>query len=309
MLARKFTMLSNLWYKSSINHGVMYALAAALIWSGFILVSRQGGVSALNGFDVIAIRYATCSALLLPIWWFKFRFNLFEPRFIAASLIGGLAYALFTFQGFQLASASHAAVLLVGLIPLFIILLAALFDSDKIPVNKWLGLALISAGVASLIWPLFSTGPGLNAGHYYLAAGAFCWALFSVLIKRWEITPWQATVSLAMLTCMLYLPVYITLLPKNLAFNLWQDIALQAFYQGFLATIIQMIFYVKAVRLLGPSAMGSMMAIVPLISGIAAVYLFDETLTTTLVIGLVAVSVGAIVVHTNIHFSWYKRRR
>ena len=228
---------------------------------------------------------------------------MFQPKLIAVSLIGGLAYALFTFQGFQLASASHAAVLLPGLIPLFIILLAALFDSDKIPLNKWLGLGLIGAGVISLIWPMLTRGQGLNAGHFYLAAGAFCWALFSVLIKRWQITPWQATVSLAVLTCMVYLPVYVVLLPKNIAMHLWQDIALQAFYQGFMATIVQMIFYVKAVRLLGPSAMGSIMAIVPLISGLAAVYLFDEPLTNTLVIGLSVVSIGAIVVHSTLNFS------
>jgi drug/metabolite transporter (DMT)-like permease len=285
-----------------LNHGVFYALAAALIWSGFILVSRQGGVSALNGYDVIAIRYLTCSLLLLPIWWFKFRFNLLQARFILTSLVGGLAYALFTFQGFQLASASHAAVLLPGLIPLFIILLATLIDSDKIPLNKWLGLALIALGVTSLIWPLLNSDQGLNSGHYYLAAGAFCWALFSVLIKRWKISPWQATVSLALITCIIYLPGYVIFLPKNIAFNLWQDIALQAFYQGFMATIVQMIFYVKAVRLLGPSAMGSMMAIVPLISGLGALYFFAEPLTSTLIIGLVSVSIGAIIVHTKINF-------
>jgi drug/metabolite transporter (DMT)-like permease len=286
----------------TLNHGIFFALAAALIWSGFILVSRQGGVSALNGYDVIAIRYLTCSIILLPIWWFKFRFKLLQVRFIVASLVGGLAYALFTFQGFQLASASHAAVLLPGLIPLFIIFLAAIFDSDKIPLNKWIGLALIALGVTSLIWPLLHTSAGLNSGHYYLAAGAFCWALFSVLIKRWQITPWQATVSLALITCIIYLPGYIVLLPKNISLELWQDIALQAFYQGFMATIVQMIFYVKAVRLIGPSVMGSMMAIVPLISGLGAVYIFNEPLTSTLITGLIAVSVGAIIVHTKLHF-------
>jgi len=307
MLTHIAAMLTSRWQRVSVAHGFIYALAAALIWSGFILASRKGGISELNGYDVIAIRYLTCSLLLLPIWWYKFRFKLLQARFIITSLIGGLAYAFFTFQGFQLASASHAAVLLPGLIPLFIILLAALFDSDKIPVSRWLGIVLISVGVGSLIWPLVIDKQGLNTGHYYLAAGAFCWALFSMLIKRWQITPWQATVSLAMITCIIYLPVYIILLPKNIALGLWQDIALQAFYQGFMATIVQMIFYVQAVRLIGPSAMGSMMAIVPLISGLSAVYIFDEPLTSTLIIGLITVSIGAVVVHSNFHFSITKK--
>ncbi|MDB4837456.1 DMT family transporter [Marinomonas sp.] len=290
-----------------INPGVFYGLAAALIWSGFILVSRQGGVSPLNSFDVITIRYLTCSLLLLPIWWFKFRFNVFQPRFIIISVIGGLAYALFTFQGFQIASASHAAILLPGLIPLFLILLATFVDKGKVPLNKWLGLALISLSIAALIWPLLKTGHGINNGHLFLAAGAFCWALFSILIKRWEITPWQVTVCLAFLTCCLYLPIYVLFLPKNIALDIWQDIALQAFYQGFMATIVQMIFYVKAVRSIGAGAMGSIMAIVPIISGLGAVYIFSEPLTSALVIGLIGVSTGAIIVHTKIPFLLSKK--
>lgn len=281
----------------TLNKGYLYALAAAIIWSGFILVSRLGGVSELTVYDVIAIRYATCTAILLPIWWFKFRFNLLQPKFIGCSLIGGLAYALCTFNGFGLASASEAAVLLPGLIPLFIIIGSAVINGEKHTRQAWFGTAVITLGVFSLLWPALSQQQGLAIGHVYLVAGAFCWALFSVLIKRWGISPWQATVSLAVLTCLFYLPVYIAFLPKNLAFYLWSDIAVQAFYQGFMATIVQMILYVKAVQSIGPAAMGNTMAIVPLLSGITAIVIFKEAVTFELISGLILVSLGAWVTH------------
>lgn len=287
------------------RQGYGFAFAAALIWAGFILVSRMGGMSELLAFDVIAIRYVTCAAILLPIWWFKFRFKLFTPRLIICSLIGGLAYALCAFSGFQLASASHAAILLPGMMPLFIIALSFLINKESHGLQKWLGVSVITLGVIVLFageLNVFSGALDFNIttllGDVWLVAAAFFWAVFSVLIKRWEITPWQVTVSLALLTCLFYLPVYIAFLPKALSQASGADILLQAFYQGIMATIIQMIFYVKAVQKIGPSEMGAVMSIVPVISGVAAVVIFNELLTVELIMGLTLVSLGSWLAHS-----------
>ncbi|MEH6444015.1 MAG: DMT family transporter [Oceanospirillaceae bacterium] len=288
-----------------LNGGYYFALAAALIWSGFILVSRLGGISELNGYDVIAIRYLTCTMIVLPIWWFKFRFKLFNIKLWVCAMVGGLAYAMFTFQGFQMASAAHAAILLPGMMPIFIMICAVLINGERPCIQKWLAILVITIGIAALFWPILLSTGRLSQGHILLIGGSLCWAIFSVLIKRWEITPWQATVSLAVLTCLVYMPYYLVLAPKNINVELWQDIALQAFYQGFLATIVQMIFYVRAVQLIGPSSMGATMAVVPLISGISAIYLFSEPASTSLFSGLLLVSLGSFIMHININF-WRK---
>jgi drug/metabolite transporter (DMT)-like permease len=287
------------------QQGYIFAFAAALIWAGFILVSRMGGLSELLAFDVIAIRYTTCAAILLPIWWFKFRFKLFTPRLIICSLVGGLAYALCAFSGFQLASASHAAILLPGMMPLFIIVLSFLINKESHGLQKWLGIGIITLGIIILFageLGVFTGAINFNMttllGDGWLVAAAFFWALFSVLIKRWQITPWQVTVSLALLTSLFYLPVYIAFLPKAISNAGWEDILLQAFYQGIMATIVQMIFYVKAVQNIGPSNMGAVMSIVPVISGLAAIVIFNEPVTIELVMGLVLVSLGAWFAHS-----------
>jgi len=276
-----------------IQQGYLSAFSAVLIWSGFILVSRMGGVSELSYFDVIAIRYATCACLLLPVWWFRKRFNLLNPKLIIASLVGGLAYALCTFRGFQLSSASHAALLLPGMMPLFIIVLSRMINREAQTKQKWIGVGVITLGVSALFLTEVSGAKGILPGDFWLLAGSFFWALFSVLIKRWHITPWQVTVSLSVITCALYLPVYLIWLPKNIDPSLWSDVLLQALYQGVLATIVQMMFYVKAVQIIGPSSMGTMMAIVPVLSGISAILLFDEPASVALLVGLVSVSIGA----------------
>ena len=71
------------------NKGYLFGLGAVAIWTGFILVSRQGGLGPLNANDVIAIRYFTCSVILLPFWFFYQRFNFMQWKFVVAALIGG----------------------------------------------------------------------------------------------------------------------------------------------------------------------------------------------------------------------------
>lgn len=272
--------------------GYLFGAIAVLIWSGFILVSRFGGMGPLLPADVIAIRYFTCSILLLPFWLFLYPFNLLNRKLIIAALIGGLGYALFAFQGFKTTPASHAAILLPGLLPLFISLISYFSKSEAFTPIKWIGIGMISVGIFCLFWYDILTENGITGGQLWFVGAALCWGTFSVLIKRWQISPWQATVSLAVVTACVYLPVYAFTMEKNLSVQHWQHIALQGFYQGFLATIVQMLCYVQAVRRIGPATMGSMMAMVPLIAGFASIALYDEPMSTPLLVCLVLVSCG-----------------
>ena len=281
----------------STRQGYLAAFGAVLIWSGFILVSRMGGISPLLSYDVIAIRYTTCAALVLPIWWFKFRFKLWQPKFIICSLFGGLGYALFAFQGFETTPGSQSAVLLPGLIPVMIIVLSVLVNKQKHPRSKWFAVAVITSGIIILFLQEFLLQGTLSIGHLSLTGAAFCWGVFSVLLSRWQITPWQATASLAIITCVIYMPIYLFWLPKNITLQmseaaLWTDVLLQSFYQGFLATIVQMLLYVRAVQIIGAANMGTMMAMVPVIAGISALFVFDESVKLSLIIAMMTVSIG-----------------
>ena len=281
--------------KITQRRGYLFALGAVFIWTGFIVVSRLGGISQLLPNDVIAIRYATCALLLWPVWWFKFRFNLLNPKIIFSSLIGGIAYASCAFRGFELAPASHAAVLLPGLMPLFITLLSRFIFKDHIKRSNWIGVGVITLGVFALLGQNQSsnTASVIGVGQLWLIFAAFFWALFSVLVKHWKISPWEATISLALVTAVIYLPIYLVALPSNISLLLWRDILTQAFYQGFLATIIQMLLYVRAVHIIGPTSMGTMMASVPILASISAIIFLNEPSSIFLATGVVLVSIGS----------------
>jgi drug/metabolite transporter (DMT)-like permease len=276
----------------STRLGLLCALAAALIWSGFILVSRVGGISELTPYDIIAIRYVTCSAILLPIWLYFYRFNLLSWRYVITALIGGLAYAIFTFKGFKLSSALHGGILLPGLIPVFVAITSRILVGAKLSGSKALGLGLIVTAITALFISEVLKAGSLPLGDVYFVMAAFCWGLYSVIINKWAISPWQATCSLAFITSIIYLPLYVAFLPKNILNADMSDVVLQMFYQGFLASIIQMLLYVKAVKIIGAQGMGSFMALVPVLAGLFGIVILNEPYTEFLWLALVLVSLG-----------------
>ena len=272
-----------------------YALAMLVvgIWSGFILVSRSGGISVLTSWDIMAIRYATATALLLPYWWFWRRTALLQPHSVALAALGGLAYGVLAFASFKLAPAAHAAVLLPGLQP-FAAALVAWWWLHEVPHRgRVIGLCVIALGVLCLGVDSALRGSRVAVGDVLMVGATMCWAAYSVLLRRWQVAPWDATLAVTLVTAMLYLPVYVLALPTHLAQAAWSDIALQALYQGLIATIVQMLLYVRTVSLIGPTRLGMLMALVPGLAGVAAVPLLGEALSAWVLAGLVLVGLGA----------------
>jgi threonine/homoserine efflux transporter RhtA len=89
---------------SASSRGYLFAAAAVALWSGFILVSRLGGISRLTAFDITAVRFATAAALLLPVWLARARAPIFNRRMAALAVTGGVGYALLVYSGFKLSS-------------------------------------------------------------------------------------------------------------------------------------------------------------------------------------------------------------
>lgn len=273
--------------------GYLYAALVVTMWTGFILVSRAGGISSLSAWDMIAIRYAIAAAIVLPCWWFGQRVALLNGRLALLAATGGLGYAVLAFGGFKLAPAAHAAILLPGLLPLAVALSARALLGEVPSAGRVVGLLVVASGMVCLVMDGFKGSIAVLHGDLLMIGASVCWACYTVLIRRWGISPWEATVSVVLLTAFVYLPIYLIALPKHLASAPWSDIATQAVYQGVVATVIQMLLYVRTIALIGPTRLGLLMALVPGLAGIAAVPLLDEALSPWELAALALVCLGA----------------
>jgi drug/metabolite transporter (DMT)-like permease len=150
--------------------------------------------AALKGFsekDLILLRMGLCAALFIPFAW-RGRRRLAAAsradwaRIWAVGIFGfALPLALGTY-GVKLSSATSAS-LLLGMEPVTIVLLSALFLSESLTGIKLLSLALGLSGATLIAFQ----GPPTLAGAFtdrlrgdlILALHGSCWALYSVIGK------------------------------------------------------------------------------------------------------------------------------
>lgn len=283
--------------RPSLLQGYLAALATVVIWAGFILISRLGGKSALSSWDIVALRLGTASLILLPLSLQIDRRIWRDPKLWVLSLIGGLLFLVLAYAGFKFAPAAHGAILMPGMQPFLVTLLAWLL-MGAIPSRQRLwGLLPIALGVACVAVPQFMNahaGASTLLGDALLLGASVAWAAYSVLVKKWAYDPWLLTRVVALGSAALFLPVYFLALPRHLDQVPLSMLLLQGLYQGIGPTIVAMVLFLRAVSILGAERTGALVALVPVMAGLGAVPLLDEPLTGWLVAGLILVSGGAL---------------
>ena len=276
--------------------GYLAALGTVAIWAAFLVISRLGGKTALTGWDIAALRLGVGSALLLPfslrLGWNFWR----DLKLWVLALSGGAIFLVLIYSGLKLAPAAHGGILVPCMQPFLVTILAWGILKTPPPRQRLIALIPIALGVTCVAMPTI-TGlqPDLSTlmGDALLLASSSIWALYSVLAKKWSYDAWLLTRFLAVASALVYLPVYLLFLPKGIDQVSYGMLALQGLYQGIGPTILAMLFFLRAVRLLGAERTGALISLVPIIAGLAAVPLLDEPLSGWLVAGLALVSIGA----------------
>jgi len=173
----------------------------------------------------------------------------------------------------------------------------AVMSSFRIARPTVIALALSTAGLLLIGFEsLFAANAGANEwiGDLLFLAAALCWAIFGLLMRRWQVKPQFGILGIACFSALAYLPVYVLWLPGNLAAASWGAIALQGGYQGVIAALLAGGFYSYAVQKVGASEASMMLALVPAFTAIGAFLILDEAIGLTTIVGIVVVSVGAL---------------
>lgn len=277
--------------------GFAAAGTVVVFWSGFNIVSRLGGRSALTPFDLAALRFGLSALILLPVF-LRRPAAIPWPRLFVLSSFGGLGYALLVYSGFSLAPAAHAGVLVNGGIPFATALVAWGLLGFRPNRGVVMAFSLTGLGIALTAYQSMTVaaGPGSMQwlGDVFFFCGALCWGVFGVLLRKWHLRPFDAMAGLATVSALLYLPVYVLWLPKAMLVVPMPQLILQGAYQGIVAAVGAGLLFAYASQTIGPIKAALMLALVPGISAVAAVPLLGEPISATTVFGLVCVTLGAV---------------
>ncbi|TWB75255.1 threonine/homoserine efflux transporter RhtA [Nitrospirillum amazonense] len=297
--AAELSAPSSRWAHPGLR-GAFWGLLAVAVWAGSFVITRMGVKAGLNAFDLVALRFATAGALMVPI--LRRRGLAFDRLGLGGLVLlvagSGAPYALMLAAGARYAPASHAAALTPGPMAAMTALLGALFLRERLPVIGWAGVGLILGGSALIGGPsLFSgSGEGAALGHALFLGGALVWAIYVIVLRRSGVGPLHATAIVATGSALLYLPLYLLVLPKGVGQAAMPDIALQAIYQGCFTTLVGLAAFNRAVVLLGATGAAALPALIPVVTlGLGALMLGEapslaETAATLLIGGGVLVT-------------------
>lgn len=278
------------------TQGYFFVLITMCIWGGFTIFSRLNAHWHVSVWDLVAMRFAIASLILLPVLIYKKDLAfLWNPRPVILALIGGLVYCLTVYTAFLHAPAAHAAIFLNGCIPLCTAVAAYILFRQPFDKHTWVSLIIMMSALVLMSYlMLHDQASGLGVGDLLLFVSAIWWGIFTVLLKQWKLSAWHATAGVVIWSAIIYLPIYLLFIPKHFHEATPAHLLIQGLFHGVLVVIVATLTYVAAIERLGAFKTGSIVTLAPFIAAIIAVPLLNELLNAAIVCGLIGMGIGAL---------------
>ena len=276
-----------------------------VVWAANFIVVKD----ALTIMPPVAFtfsRYVLASiTLLLILRWSEGRIRLPQPGGWRIVALGGLGFGLYQILwtvGLQTVPAGDSA-LIIAAAPVITAVLAAIIGTDTLTPIRAVGVVLSFLGVVIVI----GAGVGIELAGSPLGFGltlgaAACWAIYTAfgarLLRRESpliVTAWGTvggTLVLAPLGLgQLLAPGAVDLSPPGAL----QQVVLSVIYSGIIAAAISNIAVFNGVRLLGPTRVTNIQALIPAFAVVLAYLALGEPIRIGQVVGGAIILAGVAV--------------
>jgi drug/metabolite transporter (DMT)-like permease len=257
---------------------------------------RVGVTTTLTAFDLTALRFAVAGVVLLPVVLCRgLAFNrLGWPGFTAVVIGAGAPLPLLVGAGLSFAPVAHASVLTYGISPLIVAGLAAVALKERLAPIRKAGLVLVALGALVIGGVgISSFGGRQSIGHLLFLAAACLWACYAVVLRRARLDGLHAAAIAAVVSLLVYFPLYLTFTDHRLLEVSLTDLVGQAFYQGVVTATVSLALFGRSIMLLGASKAAAFVALVPVMAALMAIPALGEWPTSIdwLAIGMITAGV------------------
>ncbi len=268
------------------------ASAVVCIWSGWLTISRYGVQTSLEPADITLLRYWTALLVVMPLA-LRFDWRRFTClQYLVIALGIGFPYTLLSFWGMETVRAAHTGVVVNGSLPVLGALTSWFLFRQGISLNRIAAIALLFA--ANLVmtggngWRMEQAG-----GIALLLIAACIYTMHMTSIRLWSLSWQEVIVIVPMVNVLLFTPLW-PFLPSALLRSSWQDIAVQALYQGVIVNVVALMCSTYAIRHLGTVTVALFMALVPVTTALLAWLALGEALNNWELAGIAGCSLGLL---------------
>ncbi|OMH99220.1 EamA family transporter [Bradyrhizobium brasilense] len=270
---------------------LLYPFVAIVLWAGNVIVSRLSahtiGPQAITFYRLLVAVLLMSPFVARGAWRNR---RAIWPHLGQLAILGFLAMCLFQSLSYLAAETTTATNMAVftALTPLLTVALSAALLGEPPTLGMIWGAPLSFAGLVYLV----SGGDlssllqnGVHAGDALMLLAAIAYALYGVLLKRWNlpITGWQSTYMQALCALAVMFPAFLAT-PAPLRQVNAETLPLIV-YAGAMASVVLPFLWIRGVAQLGPNRCAIFMNLLPVLTSVAAVMMLGEPVRPFHVVG------------------------
>lgn len=279
--------------------GLAFGIACSVIWGGHAVVARPAlAGQGFHPLDLAAFRYAPAALILAPLAW-RARAALARiglPRLLTLAAFGGAPNLLLFVWALIYAPASHGGTIAPMVMPIAGALLAMPMIGEYPSRGRAMALGVMGAGVLMIGWDGVSGNhPGAWRGDILLVLAGSTWAVFTLLLRRWQVPAIPATAAVTIISAAFVLPVWLPWRAADVALLPTGPVIVQLVAQGVALGAVAMFLYARAVELLGPTRAATLSIMVPVTALLLAWLLLDEPISLLQALGASLAAGGMLI--------------
>jgi drug/metabolite transporter (DMT)-like permease len=283
--------------KRTLLIGVLCGAGAALCWAAGFVVAKHGITIGFSPAELAFHRFFWSGLILMPLGLRAGFVNLGGlgwRRGLIISVLAGPPQAFTAYSGFILVPLGHGTTVQPATAALTGLILASVVLHETMTGLRKIGAAAIVIGLLIYGAESFTTtgSHGVAGDLLFVTAGIF-WATFGMLLRLWQMPGLRAIGVVAMLSILIYLPLYFAIYGwhdffAHGAFETW----LQAITQGLIAGVLPIYLYARAVTLLGAGRTATFTALVPVFGAVIGLVALGIVPSAVQIAGMAVVLVG-----------------
>jgi drug/metabolite transporter (DMT)-like permease len=259
---------------------ILFPLLAILIWAANTVVSKAAaGVvdpAAISFYRWVIAALALSPFCLPALWRRRSEIRPWFGKLLVLSLLGMVLYQCLAYYAAHSTSATNMGVI-GSLLPLLTLLQGALFFGQRPGRQALLGMSLSLFGV---LWLLGQGEPqallhtGINPGDGMMLLGAASYALYGLLIRRWQLPfgPWLNLYLQILLAVLLLVPVALSAESLAVPREGWGMVL----FAGIASSLFAAYCWMRGLASLGPERTSVFMNLMPLCTALIAVITLGE---------------------------------
>ncbi len=288
---------------TKINFAYIFLFLSVLFWSGNFIVGKFASYYHIPPFSLNFYRWFFAWIILAPFTLPEIieKKNYIKDNYKLFILLGITSVTIFNSIVYYSLNFTQviSGVLMISTIPVMIMFISSILKIEKTNIFQILGVIFSFIGVILIITKAdleLLKNLDFNKGDLTMVMAMFSWATYSALLKKKkhelsQLTLLQVIISFGLI---FLIPVYIIEFKMGYLIKLNTSFILVLAYVVLFPGLASFIFWIKGISLIGPNRSGVFLHLMPILSAIMAMIIFDEKFMFYHFLGAIFILTGII---------------